>query len=83
MIRDSKDTPWRQQKRNLSRNAASPTNLNETENPVLRNMENNKSRIKTKFSTGRFYEEAFRTMQTNFLNLSFPHVIYDKKSVSK
>lgn len=67
-IRDSKDNPWRQQKRDLSRNAASPTNLKETENNVLRNIENNKSKIKTKFSRGRFYEEVFRTVQTNFLN---------------
>ena len=64
VIRDSEDKPWRRQKRDLLRNAASPTNLNETENNVLEN----ESRIKTKFSGGRFYEEVFRTLQTNFLN---------------
>lgn len=65
VIRDSEDKPWRQQKRDLLRNAASPTNLNETENNVL---ENSESRIKTQFSRGGFYEKVFRTLQTNFLN---------------
>ena len=64
VIRDSEDKPWRRQKWDLLSNAASPTNLNETENNVLEN----ESRIKTKFSRGRFYEEVFRTLQTNFLN---------------
>lgn len=64
VIRDSEDKPWRQQKRDLLRNAASPNILNETENNVLQK----ESRIKTKFSRGRFYEEVFRTLQTNFLN---------------
>lgn len=68
-IRNLKDKSWRQQNRSLLRNAASPTKFDETENNiVLKVMENNDSKLKTKYSRVRFYEEVFRNKQANFLN---------------